>query len=110
MRMQGIRFIIRNNSRARKKRDSKAIIKETHNESVKFEFMETIPSSLEPESSERIVEGLVEAPADPAATDEADVSIQSLTRPSTPHVTCVRVVMQVGEKTQKQIASCHERK
>jgi hypothetical protein len=72
-----IGFVISNSNRTTTK---------THNESVKFEFMETIPSSLEPETSARACGGL-EVPADAAATDDADVNIHSLTRPSTPHVT-----------------------
>jgi hypothetical protein len=73
-----IGFVINNSNRKKK----------THKESVKFEFMETMPSSLEPETSARACGGLgLEAPADAAATDDADVSIHSLTRPSTPHVT-----------------------
>jgi hypothetical protein len=59
----------------------------TYNESVKFEFMETIPSNLEPEASARSLGALIEAPADPPAMDDAEVNIQSLTRPSTPQVT-----------------------
>lgn len=59
----------------------------THNESVKFEFIETIPSILEPAASASVGAELTEAPADPPATEDADVNIQSLTRPSTPQVT-----------------------
>lgn len=53
--------------------------------------METIPSNLEPGASASAVEALLEAPADPPAIEDADVNIQSLTRPSTPHVTCVKI-------------------
>ena len=56
----------------------------THNESVKLEFMETIPSSLEPEDSASAAGAL---PADPPKADEAEVNIHSFTRPSAPHVT-----------------------
>ena len=51
--------------------------------------METIPSILEPEASASAGTGaaLTDAPADPPATEDAEVNIQSLTRPSTPQVT-----------------------
>ncbi len=52
--------------------------------------MDTIPSNLEPEVSERELEALMEELADPQAIDDAEVNIQSLTRPSTPHVTWVK--------------------
>ena len=81
---------------------------QTHNESVKFEFMETMPSSFEPEASARAVDELVEAPADASATEDAEVNIQSLTRPSTPQVTFVSVKKQVRDEN--QFAQCHERK
>jgi hypothetical protein len=73
---------------------------QTNNESMKFEFIETMPSSLEPEASATAVEELLEAPADPSATEDADVNIQSLTRPSTPQVTFVSVKKQVRDETQ----------
>jgi hypothetical protein len=76
----------------------------TYIESVKFEFMETIPSNLEPGASARAVEALLEAPADPPAIEDADVNIQSLTRPSTPQVTCVKITQYVAKTLPTQWA------